>query len=248
MIAIETKKITKIYDDITAVNEVSLSIQNGEVFSILGMNGAGKSTLIKMLCCLVKPTNGSATILGNSITKNIDEVKKVIAVSPQETAIAPNLTVFENLDLMAGLNGFSKNKRSKIIDEMITLFSLTSIKNQESKTLSGGWQRRLSIAMALVSEPKVLFLDEPTLGLDVVARRELWEIINKLKNKTTVILTTHYLEEAENLSDQICVLRDGSVQALGTVKELTTKTNTRSLEDAFIHLNSGGMNNENTHI
>src|SRR5699024_299503 len=169
-------------------------------------------------------------------------------VSPQETAVAPKLTVYENLELMAGLNGFTKEKRKQKIEEMIQRFSLESYRKNKSKTLSGGWQRRLSIAMALVSEPNILFLDEPTLGLDVLARRGLWEVINKLKNKTTIILTTHYLEEAENLSDRICILQKGRVKALGTVEELISQTHTLSLEDAFIHLIEGEVEDENTNV
>ncbi|HLR88980.1 MAG TPA: ATP-binding cassette domain-containing protein [Atopostipes sp.] len=248
MIAIETQNISKVYGEIKAVDQVSITVNKGEVFSVLGMNGAGKSTLIKMLCCLIAPTNGKASVLGYDLIKDADKVKKVIAVSPQETAIAPNLTVYENLELMAGIHGFVKIERKRKVDDMINLFSLEPLKGKKSKTLSGGWQRRLSIAMALVSEPNILFLDEPTLGLDVLARRGLWEVINKLKNKTTIILTTHYLEEAENLSDRICILQKGRVKALGTVEELISQTHTLSLEDAFIHLIEGEVEDENTNV
>lgn len=236
MIAIETKNISKTFGEIKAVDKVSITVENGEVYSLLGMNGAGKSTLIKMLCGLVEPTSGKGSILGYDVIEETNQVKKVIAVSPQETAIAPNLTVYENLDLMAGLNGFSKKERERKVDEMLHNLSLEPFSKQRSKELSGGWQRRLSIAMALISEPDVLFLDEPTVGLDILARHEVWNVIKSLKGKVTIILTTHYLEEAQNLSDRICILKKGKVKALGAVDELMAQTQTASLEEAFIHL------------
>jgi ABC-2 type transport system ATP-binding protein len=236
MIAIETNHLTKIYGDKKAINDVSLTINKGEVFALLGVNGAGKSTLIKMLSCLLKMTSGKALIFGYDVMKESDQVKKTIAVSPQETAIAPNLTVYENLELMAGVYGFSKKDRERKIAEIMAHFSLTPFEKQRSKTLSGGWKRRLSIAMALISEPDILFLDEPTLGLDILARRELWKVIKELKGKVTIILTTHYLEEAVSLSDRICILKQGEVKALGTVEELTAQTSALSFEDAFITL------------
>lgn len=236
MIAIETNHVTKTYGGKKVVNDVSLTIQKGEVFSILGVNGAGKSTLIKMLSCLVKLTSGQAFIFGYDVMKEADQVKKVIAVSPQETAIAPNLTVYENLELMAGVHGFSKKDRERKLKEVMGTFLLIPFEKQRSKTLSGGWKRRLSIAMALISEPDILFLDEPTLGLDILARRELWKVIKGLKGRVTIILTTHYLEEAESLSDRICILKRGEVKALGTAEELIAQTSTLSFEDAFIDL------------
>jgi len=248
MSAIETQKITKSYDETKVVDEVSIKVSKGEIFSLLGMNGAGKSTLIRMLSCLVQPTSGQASVLGHDIMKETSQVKKVIAVSPQETAIAPNLTVYENLELMAGIHGFFKKERTKKVNEMMTNFSLQHFSKYKSKTLSGGWKQRLSIAMALVSEPDILFLDEPTVGLDVLASQELWRVIRGLKNKVTIILTTHYLEEAENLSDRICILQRGSVKALGTVEELMVETNTSSLEDAFVHLVEEGAHYETTYI
>lgn len=236
MTAITIEKLTKIYGEMTAVDEVFVQVNKGEVFSLLGMNGAGKTTLIKMLCCLVKPTSGNASVLGYDIIKESDQVKQVTAVAPQETAIAPNLTVYENLELMAGIHGFSKKEKARKVKEMMVTFSLNSFAKQKSKTLSGGWKRRLSIAMALVSEPDILFLDEPTVGLDLLARRELWGVIKGLKNKVTIILTTHYLEEAESLSDRICILQKGKIKALGTVDELIDETATSTFEDAFVHL------------
>lgn len=240
--AIAMKNVTKRYGNRTAVSDVSLSINRGELFALLGVNGAGKTTLIKMLSCLTAPSSGDAFILGKSIVSNPHLVKKYIAVSPQETAIAPNLTVRENLALMASSHHLSKKESWKKIIEIIQQFSLSNIQNQRSKTLSGGWKRRLSIAMALISEPDILFLDEPTLGLDILARQELWKVIRKSKGKTTIILTTHYLEEAKSLADRICIMKSGEIKALGTVEQLLQQTNTTEFDDAFIQIvTEGGL-------
>ena len=238
--AIEITELTKQYASKRAVDSVSLAIQKDELFALLGVNGAGKTTLIKMLSCLTKPTSGDALLFGKSIITESQQVKQLIAVSPQETAIAPNLTVRENLELMAGVHGFNKEKTKQKTDELLHKFSLQPFEKQRSKTLSGGWKRRLSIAMALISEPKILFLDEPTLGLDVLARRELWTVIEQLKQTTTVILTTHYLEEAEALSDRICIMKDGQIKAIGSASQLIEKANVTCFEDAFIKFVSGG--------
>lgn len=238
--AITINSLTKTYGTKNAVDHVSFSIQETELFGLLGVNGAGKTTLIKMLSCLTKPSSGDATLLGKSIINEPEQVRTAIAVSPQETAIAPNLTVRENLELMAGVHGFNKEKTRIITDEMIAQFSLQPFEKQHSKTLSGGWQRKLSIAMALISEPRILFLDEPTLGLDIIGRRELWALIKKLKEKTTIILTTHYLEEAEALSDRICIMKDGQIKAIGSAQELIEKANTVSFEDAFVYFVTEG--------
>lgn len=238
--AITINSLTKTYGTKNAVDHVSFSIQETELFGLLGVNGAGKTTLIKMLSCLTNPSSGDATLLGKSIINEPEQVRTEIAVSPQETAIAPNLTVRENLELMAGVHGFNKEKTRIITDEMIAQFSLQPFEKQRSKTLSGGWQRKLSIAMALISEPRILFLDEPTLGLDIIGRRELWALIKKLKEKTTIILTTHYLEEAEALSDRICIMKDGQIKAIGSAQELIEKANTVSFEDAFVYFVTEG--------
>ncbi|MFJ7640671.1 ABC transporter ATP-binding protein [Peribacillus sp. NPDC097225] len=238
--AITINSLTKTYGTKNAVDHVSLSIQETELFGLLGVNGAGKTTLIKMLSCLTKPSSGDATLLGKSIINEPEQVRTAIAVSPQETAIAPNLTVRENLELMAGVHGFNKEKTKIIIDEMLAQFSLQPFEKQRSKTLSGGWQRKLSISMALISEPRILFLDEPTLGLDIIGRHELWALIKKLKEKTTIILTTHYLEEAEALSDRICIMKDGQIKAIGSAQELIEKANTVSFEDAFVYFVTEG--------
>ena len=234
--AIEIKNLSKIYKDVRAVDDLTLTVKKGELFGLLGVNGAGKTTLVKMLSCLVLPTSGDAFVLGNSVITETDKVKQKIGISPQETAVAKKLTVEENLDLMAGAHGFDKEKRAKKTEEMIAEFGLETVRKKAAEKLSGGWQRKLSIAMALVSEPEVLFLDEPTLGLDVFARRELWKVIEELKGKVTIVLTTHYMEEAENLSDRICVMKNGKIIDIGTAKELMQKTNTDKFEDAFIKI------------
>ena len=236
MIAIEAKNLTKKYKDVIAVNDLNLSIDNGELFSLLGVNGAGKTTTIKMLTCLTKPTDGDAYILGKSITKDTDEVKTFLNLSPQEIAVAPNLTVYENLEFIIGIYGIPKAKQKEKIEEMIDKFNLEKVRNKKAWKLSGGWQRRLSISMALITEPKILFLDEPTLGLDVLARRELWNIIEGLKGKITIILTTHYMEEAEKLSDRIGIMKDGLLLDVDTSTNFINKTKEKTFEDAFVKI------------
>ena len=234
MKAIEIKNITKKFKDKTAVNSLSFDVSDGEIFALLGQNGAGKTTLIKMLCCLTKATEGDALIYGKSVNSEAAEVKKIINVSPQETAVAPNLTVFENLVFTAQIYGADSQKAKDISAKMLKAFSLENRKNEKAKNLSGGLSRRLSIAMALISEPKLVFLDEPTLGLDVRARRELWSHILALKGKTTVVLTTHYLEEAEKLADKIAIIEKGNLVSIGTLDELKKQYGKESLEDIFL--------------
>ena len=234
MQAIQTMGLVKNYKKICAVDQLNLSIDSGELYALLGVNGAGKTTTIKMLTCLTKPTQGDAYVGGFSILKEPEQVKKFIGVSPQETAIAQNLSVKENLELICGIYGFSKEKTANKLKELNQQFSLDGVLKQKAGKLSGGWQRRVSIAMALISEPEILFLDEPTLGLDVIARHELWEIIQALKGKVTIILTTHYMEEAEALSDRIGIMKDGHLLAEGTVEELIQKSNAENFESAFV--------------
>ena len=236
MDAIKTVSLTKKYKDVVAVNELNLEVKKGELYSLLGVNGAGKTTTIKMLSCLVKPTTGDAMLNGNSIVSESDNVKKIIGVSPQETAVAPNLSVKENLELMCGIHGFSKEKKKAKIAELTQQFDLGSIEKKKAGKLSGGWQRRLSIAMALISEPEILFLDEPTLGLDVIARSELWDTIRLLKGKITIILTTHYMEEAEALSDRIGIMKGGKLLVVGTADEVKEKAGCEKFEDAFVKI------------
>ncbi len=241
MYAIKAEKLTKMYKDKIAVNSLDLTVNKGELYALLGVNGAGKSTTIKMLSTLIPPTKGDAFLLDKSIVSNSRSVKEIIGVSPQETAVAQNLTVKENLELMAKIYGFNKKAAKEKSELIIEQFDLAEIAKSRAKTLSGGWQRRLSIAMALISEPKILFLDEPTLGLDVLARRELWAHIKKLKGKITIILTTHYMEEAESLSDRIGIMAKGMLKAQGTASELKTLADTDNFEEAFVKLAGEGI-------
>lgn len=235
MNAIETKQLTKCFGMVTAVDALDLTVREGELFGLLGVNGAGKTTTIKMLSGLLKPTDGTARVLGYDLLTELSAIKPHVAVSPQETAVAPNLTVRENLELIAGIYGSDPGRVQRMLDEL----GLKKAEKIKAKALSGGWQRRLSIAMALVSDPKLLFLDEPTLGLDVLARRELWNVIEGLKGKVTVILTTHYLEEAEALSDRVGVMNDGRLKITGTPQELLEAAGTENFEEAFIRLAGG---------
>lgn len=238
MYEIETFKLTKKFKNKVAVNNLNLNIKKGELFSLLGTNGAGKTTTIKMLTTLIEPTSGNIKISGLDSKVDKQKIREKINVSPQETAIALNLSVKENLEFMAGVYKIENSKEK--INELINMFNLSVVLNKKAKTLSGGWQRRVSIAISLINNPQILFLDEPTLGLDVIARKELWNIIGKLKGKITIILTTHYMEEAENLSDRIGIMANGNLVDVGTVKELIQKSNSKNLEDAFIKIATGG--------
>jgi len=239
MDAIKIEGLTKRYRDIVAVDSLSLTIEEGELFSLLGVNGAGKTTTIKMLSCLTAPTSGEAYLLGKSICRDSATVKSLIAVSPQETAVAPGLSVRENLELMCGVHGFAKIKSNEKIRELTELLGLESVIDRKAGKLSGGWQRRLSIAMALISEPQILFLDEPTLGLDVIARSELWDLIRSLKGRITIILTTHYMEEAEALSDRIAIMRDGKLLLCDTANGIKAAAGVDDFEQAFIRVVKG---------
>ena len=234
MQAIQTMQLVKRYKSVTAVDRLDLEIRQGELFSLLGVNGAGKTTAIKMLTCLTVPTEGDAVVGGYSITKEPNQVKRLIGVSPQETAIAPNLSVRENLELICGIHGFSREKTKAKIKELSQQFSLDSVLRRKAGKLSGGWQRRVSIAMALISQPRILFLDEPTLGLDILARHDLWETIRALKGSITIILTTHYMEEAQALSDRIGIMKSGRLLAVGTAAELNAMAGTDDFETAFV--------------
>lgn len=236
MDAIKIESLTKKYKDVVAVDSLDLSVQKGELFSLLGVNGAGKTTTIKMLSCLTQPTGGDAFLNGKSVVTESSAVKAMIAVSPQETAVAPGLTVRENLQLMCGVYGFSKDKQNTKIAELTQLLGLESVLQKKAGKLSGGWQRRLSIAMALISEPQILFLDEPTLGLDVLARSDLWDLIRRLKGRITIILTTHYMEEAEALSDRIAIMAAGKLLICDTAEKIKEAAQTDSFEQAFIRI------------
>lgn len=236
MAAIKTVGLTKRYADTLAVDHLDLEIKQGELFSLLGVNGAGKSTTIKMLSTLTKPTGGEVFLGGNSIAREEWAVKRLIGVSPQETAVAPNLSVKENLELMCGIHSLSKEDSRVRMEQLTRQFGLQAVLSRRAGKLSGGWQRRVSIAMALVSQPEVLFLDEPTLGLDVIARSELWDVIRGLKGNVTIMLTTHYMEEAEALSDRIGIMKNGKLLVVGTAGELMEMTGTDKFENAFISI------------
>lgn len=236
MNAIETIQLTRRFGARTAVDRLDLAVRQGELFALLGQNGAGKTTTIRMLSCLLPPTGGDALLMGESVVKNPQRVKRLLNVSPQETAVAEKLSVRENLELIALLHGFDKEQARSRAAAQMEAFDLTDRARDRAKSLSGGMQRRLSIAMALISDPQILFLDEPTLGLDVRARRELWKHVEKLKGRVTIVLTTHYLEEAEALSDRIAIMDAGRVKALGTAQEIEALTGTASIEDAFLAL------------
>ena len=236
MTAIKTVSLTKKYKDTVAVNELNLEIEKGEFFSLLGVNGAGKTTTIKMLSGIVPPTSGDAFICGHSIVSDRINAKRHINISPQETAVGAFLTVRENLETVCGIYGCSLKEAKERADKTIERFGMEEIQNKRASKLSGGWQRRLSIAMALITEPEIVFLDEPTLGLDVLARRELWSFLENLKGKVTVVLTTHYLEEAQKLSDRIAIMAKGEIKALGTADELIKLSGRDNFENAFVSL------------
>lgn len=238
MTAVKTEKLTKRYGTKVAVNNVDLEINNGELFALLGVNGAGKTTMIRMLSCLSTPTAGEAYIEGYNVKSDQKDIKRIIGISPQDTAVAGNLTVAENLKFMAQICCDSQTKTDSLkrVDEVLSQFGLDEVKDSRAKTLSGGWQRKLSIAMALIGNPKILYLDEPTLGLDVLARRDLWKIIRNIKQKTTIILTTHYMEEAQALADRIAVMVSGQIIAIGTLEELEARTGKKGLEEVFVSL------------
>ena len=238
--AIVVTGLSRQYPDKTAVDNISFSVDKGSIFSLLGVNGAGKTTTIKMLCGLTRPTGGEAYVLSHNIHTELDEVKKLANISPQDTSVASRLTVRENLEFIAGIYGAGRKKQREKADEMIQYFHLQEVADRRAKVLSGGWQRKLSIAMALITEPQIIFLDEPTLGLDVLARRELWEVIRRMKEKITIILTTHYMEEAESLSDKVAVMVDGQIKAMGSVKELKEQTGADNLEEAFVRIAQEG--------
>ena len=242
MAAIQTKNLTKRYKDLVAVDGLDLTVEEGELFSLLGVNGAGKTTTVKMLSTLVKPSAGEATILGCALGREDEKIKEAIDISMQETAVARKLTVSENIELFARLSGQSKEECAETAQQIYREFDLGKVKNKKAAQLSGGWQRKLSIALALVTKPRLLFLDEPTLGLDVIARRELWRVIEGLKGKMTIILTTHYMEEAEALSDRIGIMKDGKLLFVGTKEELYEKTKKNDVENAFIEIVAGGEN------
>lgn len=239
MKAIEARELCKAYGGRRALDALSFDVEQGEIFSLLGMNGAGKTTAIRMLTGISLPDSGDAQVMGYSVRTHAQDVKRRIAVSPQESAVAPKLSALENLEFVAEIHGFGRSEAKRRAQEMIRRMDMGEIAQRHAGKLSGGWQRRLSIAMALMTEPELLFLDEPTLGLDVLARREFWKLLRSLRGRLTVLLTTHYLEEAEALSDRIGIIREGRLRAVGTADELTALAGTDSFEDAFVRLAAG---------
>ena len=241
MYAIDTKGLTKVFGRKVAVDHIDLTVGEGELFALLGVNGAGKTTTIRMLSGLSAPTEGSCRVCGHDCAAEKAQVKSIIGLSPQDTAVAENLTVLENLRFMAQVYGLRRAGLQERVEEMIRQFRMEEVLQSRAKTLSGGWKRKLSIAMALIAQPRVLFLDEPTLGLDVLARRELWRVIESLKGKVTVLLTTHYMEEAEQLADRIAVMIDGRIAAMGTLQELEQLTGKTGLEECFVAIAEGSV-------
>lgn len=236
MNAIDARGLARSFRGRRAVNGLSLAIEEGEIFALLGQNGAGKTTTIRMLCGLLRPDAGDAFLLGKSVAAEPEEVKRIINVSPQETAVAPKLSVQENLMLIARIYGAGREEAEARSAEMLRAFHMEGRAKDRAKSLSGGLQRRLSLAMALISQPKILFLDEPTLGLDVRARLDLWDYIRSLKGRMTIVLTTHYLEEAESLADRIGIMSRGEMKLTGTAEEIRAQTGTETLEQAFLML------------
>lgn len=236
MNAIRTVNLTKKFKETIAVKNLDINIKKGEIFALLGVNGAGKTTLIKMLTLLLKPTSGNIYILERNITEDESEIKRLIGLSPQETAVAQTLTVRENFMLLYNIFGYNKAQSKFKTEEIANKFALTSVLDRKAGKLSGGMQRRLSIALALVGNPQIIFLDEPTLGVDVIARREIWDYINDLKGDKTIILTTHYMEEAEELADRIGIMKDGKLIKIGTANEIKAYANTDKFDEAFIKI------------
>lgn len=239
MDAITIRGLSKRYGTLIAVDDVSLSIPKGELFGLLGVNGAGKTTMIKLLTGLTAPTAGDAFLNGYSIKTQPRDIKRVLGVSPQETAVAPQLTVRENLELISGIYGFSKQDTTHKIETLSKRLGLDALLPRKAGKLSGGYARRLSLAMALISDPQLLFLDEPTLGLDVLARSDLWELIRTLKGHMTIVLTTHYMEEAEALCDRIGIMKEGKLLAVDTAEQFKLQTGTTRFEEAFIAVVKG---------
>lgn len=236
MDAIKVSNLTKKFKNVLAVNNISFNVKEGEIFGVLGLNGAGKTTTIKMMSGLTRPTSGNIKVFDYDIYKDINKIKSIIGVSPQESAIANNLTVKENIELMASLYFKDKAKIKNNTERVINNLGLESYINRRAKTLSGGYKRRLSIAMALVTNPRILFLDEPTLGLDVINRHELWNVINSIRGKVTIILTSHYMEEISALVDDIAIMKNGKILMINNLETILKSTNTNSLEEAFIKI------------
>lgn len=221
-LSIQALNLTRIFNGLAAVDGINLNIKKGELFALLGPNGAGKTTTINMLCCLLKPTGGTARIMGYDILEEPFEIKRVIGVSPQETAISEHLTPEENLNLIGRIHGIDARELKVRTRELLETMGLSERAKDQVRKFSGGMKRRLNIVMALVHNPAVLFLDEPTLGLDPQARRAVWTYITRLKGLKTILLTTHYMDEADFLADRVGIMDRGKIVALGGSRELKT--------------------------
>jgi ABC-2 type transport system ATP-binding protein len=229
--------LVKKFEDVTAVDNLNLVIDEGELFSLLGPNGAGKTTTVNILTGIIKPTNGNAFISGFDVTKNPDEVKKIIGVCPQEAAVFSFLNARENIELFGNLHSVFKKEIEERTDRFLKLLGLTDASKRKAGGYSGGMQRKLNLMMALINDPKIAFLDEPTVGMDARARRKTWEFIGSLKSENkTIILTTHYIEEAEALSDRVGIIDYGKLVELGTPKELMERYNAKNLEEVFLNI------------
>jgi len=236
MMGIEARGLVKRYGKVTAVDGLDLQIEAGSLYALLGVNGAGKTTAMRMLCGLTAPDAGDAQIMGVSVRQNPAGVRRIVGISPQESAVAPKLNVAENLEMIAEIYGANRRDARLRQERMLAEMGLDEVAGRPAGKLSGGWQRRLSIAMALMTEPRVLILDEPTLGLDVLSRRSLWKQIEGLRGRMTILLSTHYMEEAQALADRIGILRKGTIAAEGSAEELMARTGTDNFEDAFVAL------------
>jgi ABC-2 type transport system ATP-binding protein len=235
---IEISHLVKKFKDFSAVNDISFNVKRGDIFACLGPNGAGKSTLIKMLITLLSSTSGSALIDGHDVVHKASEVRNTIGYVPQQISVDGTLTAYENLMLFARLYDIPKPERKKRITEILSFLNLDEHANALVRTFSGGMIRKLEVGQAMLHHPKVLFLDEPTTGLDPIARQSVWEHLSELRDKmgTTIFFSTHYMEEADGVSDQVAIMNEGKITAMGSVAELKEKTNIKdaTLEDAFI--------------
>jgi len=235
--AIVVENLTRKFEDVTAVDGLSLTVDRGELFGLLGPNGAGKTTTINVLCGLLEPTSGSVRVGGYDVRKESSKVKKLIGVSPQETAVYPHLTGKENVELFANLHAMPREKIKKNVDGLLQKLSLRDHSKRQAGKYSGGLMRRINLAMSLVHDPEIAFLDEPTVGMDPQSRRAVWDFIMELKKQNkTVLLTTHYMEEAEELCDRVGIIDNGKLISLDTPQQLRRQFNARNLEEVFLQL------------
>ncbi|TRO47665.1 ATP-binding cassette domain-containing protein [Candidatus Bathyarchaeota archaeon] len=235
--AISIKKLVKKYDEIIALDDLNLDIKQGELFGLLGPNGAGKTTTINILSGLVAPTKGTAIITGFDVTKNLKKIKSLIGLCPQKASVFNFLTGRENIELFGNLHSITKTDLEERMSNLLEKLGLQEASKRQVKGYSGGMLRKLNLIIALINDPKIVFLDEPTVGMDPRARRATWDFIKALKNKgKTIILTTHYIEEAEALSDRVGIIDYGKLIALGTPKELMEKHKTKNLEEVFLKI------------